>query len=111
MPLVVVATPLAARSRYTKVRDRASFSFALASAAVALDIRGAKIHDARIALGGIATVPWRARAAERALIGRPEAFRQAAAVALDGAVPHGENAFKIELARRTLLRALQRGVS
>src|SRR3954469_25375530 len=59
------ATPLAARSRYTKVRDRASFSFALASAAVALELQGGTIHDARIALGGLATRPWRAVEAER----------------------------------------------
>jgi xanthine dehydrogenase YagS FAD-binding subunit len=108
------ATPLAARSRYTKVRDRASFSFALASAAVALDIRAGTVRDARIALGGVATKPWRAREAERALIGKRaslDSFRRAAAIALDGAAPHGDNAFKIELARRTIVRALQRGAS
>ncbi|HEX4417712.1 MAG TPA: xanthine dehydrogenase family protein subunit M, partial [Kofleriaceae bacterium] len=106
--------PFAAKSRYTKVRDRASFAFALASAAVALDVHGGTIRDARIALGGIATKPWRAREAERALIGqRPthEAFERAAAVALDGATPRDDNAFKIELARRTIVRALQRGIS
>lgn len=105
---------MAARSRYTKVRDRASFSFALASAAVALDLRGTTIRDARIALGGVATKPWRAHEAERALIGRPatlESFRRAAAIAMQGAAPHGENAFKIELGRRTVVRALQRGAS
>jgi xanthine dehydrogenase YagS FAD-binding subunit len=108
------ASPFAARSRYTKVRDRASFSFALASAAVALDIRGGTVRDARIALGGVATKPWRARDAERALIGKPpsvESFRRAAAIALEGATPRDDNAFKVELARRTLLRALQRGAS
>jgi xanthine dehydrogenase YagS FAD-binding subunit len=107
-------SPFAARSRYTKVRDRASFSFALASAAVALDLRGGTIRDARIALGGVATKPWRAKDAERALIGRTatlEAFRRAAAIALDGATPRDDNAFKVELARRTLVRALQRGAS
>jgi len=108
------ASTMAARSRYSKVRDRASFSFALASAAVALDLSGGTIKDARIALGGVATKPWRARDAERALIGRPaslESFQRAAQVALDGARPDRENAFKVELARRTVVRALQRGAS
>jgi xanthine dehydrogenase YagS FAD-binding subunit len=108
------ATPLAARSRYTKVRDRASFSFALASAAVALEVQGGTIRDARIALGGLATRPWRAVDAERWLIGKRAAldsFRRAAAMALDGATPRDDNAFKVELGRRTVLRALQRGAS
>ena len=108
------ATPLAARSRYTKVRDRASFSFALASAAVALEVQGGAIRDARIALGGLATRPWRAVDAERSLIGKRAAldsFRRAAAMALDGAAPRDDNAFKVELGRRTVLRALQRGAS
>ena len=112
--LELPATPRAARSRYTKVRDRASFSFALASAAVALELRGGEIRDARIALGGLATVPWRAREAERFLIGRPagpDSFRRAAAMALDGAAPRDDNSFKVELGRRTVLRALQRGAS
>ena len=97
------------RSHYRKVRDRASYAFALASAAVALDVRRGTVHDVRIALGGVATVPWRSTAAEQALKGKPAtaaAFRAAAEVALTGAVPHGENAFKIELAKRTLVRAL-----
>jgi xanthine dehydrogenase YagS FAD-binding subunit len=108
------ASPLAARSRYTKVRDRASFAFALASAAVALDLHGTTIGDARLALGGVATRPWRAREAEHALIGRTaslETFQRAAAIALEGATPHDDNAFKIELGRRTIIRALQRGAS
>jgi len=112
------ATPFAARSRYTKVRDRASFSFALASAAIALDLSGGPgggtIRDARIAIGGLATKPWRARDAERVLIGQPatlDVFRRASAIALDGAAPRTDNAFKIELGRRTVLRALQRGAS
>jgi xanthine dehydrogenase YagS FAD-binding subunit len=108
------AKPFAARSRYTKVRDRAAFSFALASAAVALDLQGGTIRDARIALGGLATRPWRAVEAERWLIGKPAAldsFRRAAAMALDGAAPRDDNAFKVELGRRTVLRALQRGAS
>jgi xanthine dehydrogenase YagS FAD-binding subunit len=108
------ASPFAARSRYTKVRDRASFSFALASAAVALDVRGGTVRDARIALGGVATKPWRAKDAERALIGKApsiDSFRRAAAIALEGATPRDDNAFKVELARRTIVRALQRGAS
>jgi xanthine dehydrogenase YagS FAD-binding subunit len=101
--------PFARRSLYLKVRDRASYAFALASAAVALDIANGAIRDARVALGGVATKPWRSTAAERALIGRratPAAFRSAADAALRGAVPRRDNAFKIELAKRTLVRAL-----
>ena len=97
------------RSHYRKVRDRASFAFALTSAAVALDVSGGKVRDVRIALGGVGTKPWRSTEAEHALRGQPAtpaAFRAAAGVAVRGAVPHGENAFKIELAQRTLVRAL-----
>ncbi|HEX6536477.1 MAG TPA: xanthine dehydrogenase family protein subunit M [Gemmatimonadaceae bacterium] len=104
------ALPFARRSLYLKVRDRASYAFALASAAVALDVAGGTVRAARIALGGVATKPWRATAAERALVGKPpsrEAFHAAAEVALRGAVPRKENAFKIELAKRTLVRALE----
>lgn len=103
--------PWAARSLYLKVRDRASFAFALASAAVALDVDGGRVRGARIALGGVATKPWRATAAERALEGRPLdewAYREAAEAALTGAVGRGENTFKIELAKRVLMRALGR---
>jgi xanthine dehydrogenase YagS FAD-binding subunit len=101
-----------ARSVYLKVRDRASYEFALASAAVALDLDerdGGRIRDCRIALGGIAGKPWRARQAESALIGkRPgdEAWKAAAEAALAGARAQRHNGFKIELARRTLARAL-----
>jgi xanthine dehydrogenase YagS FAD-binding subunit len=105
------ALPAAARSTYIKVRDRASFAFALASAAVALDIAGKTIREARVALGGVATVPWRAREAESLLAGRTltvDNFQRAATAALAGAKPRGENAFKIELAKRTLVRALQK---
>jgi xanthine dehydrogenase YagS FAD-binding subunit len=103
------ASPFAARSRYVKVRDRASFAFALASAAVALDLRGDTVRDARVALGGVATVPWRSREAERALTGQPasqDSFRRAAAAALEGARPRADNRFKVELAQRTIARAL-----
>jgi xanthine dehydrogenase YagS FAD-binding subunit len=108
------ATPFAARSRYTKVRNRASFSFALASAAVALDLQGGKVRDARLALGGVATKPWRAVDAERWLIGKAatlDSFKRTAAIALEGATPREDNAFKVELERRTIVRALQRGAS
>jgi xanthine dehydrogenase YagS FAD-binding subunit len=108
------ALPFAARSRYTKVRDRASFSFALASAAVALDLQGGKVRDARLALGGVATKPWRAVDAERWLIGKAatlDSFKRTAAIALEGATPREDNAFKVELERRTIVRALQRGAS
>jgi xanthine dehydrogenase YagS FAD-binding subunit len=99
----------ARRSLYLKVRDRASFAFALASAAVAIDLQGGAIRVARVGFGGVGTVPWRSREAERALIGKaPSAatFRAAADAALRGAVPRRDNAFKVELAKRTLVRAL-----
>ena len=105
----VPALAFGARSHYRKVRDRASYAFALASAAVAIDVAHGTVRDVRIALGGVATKPWRSLAAEHALKGKPAttaAFRAAAEVALHGAVAHGENAFKIELAKRTLVRAL-----
>ncbi len=103
------AMPWARRSHYRKVRDRASYAFALASAAVALDVAAGRVRNVRIALGGVGTKPWRSPAAERALVGQPAtaaAFRAAAELALQGAVPHRDNAFKIELAKRTLVRAL-----
>ena len=108
--VTIPASPFAARSRYVKVRDRASFAFALASAAVALEMHGERVGAVRIALGGVATKPWRARAAEAALAGgtlAPAELRHAAEVALAGAVPRGDNAFKPELARRTIVHALQ----
>jgi xanthine dehydrogenase YagS FAD-binding subunit len=107
----VPALRFAKRSTYVKVRDRASYAFALASAAVALDVSHGTIADARIALGGVGTKPWRCRDAEARLMGRPlerSVYREAADVALAGAVPRADNAFKIELAKRTLVRALTR---
>ena len=101
--------PHARRSAYLKIRDRAAFEFALAAAAVGLDMDGGTIRSARIALGGVGTKPWRSRDAERALVGKaatPDTFRAAADAALAGAVPREQNAFKIELAKRTLVRAL-----
>jgi len=103
------ASSLAARSHYIKVRDRASYAFALVSAAVALDAPGGTIRAARIALGGVAHNPWRATSAERFLSGRPaneSSFRRAAELALDGARGYEHNTFKIELAKRTIVRAL-----
>jgi xanthine dehydrogenase YagS FAD-binding subunit len=108
--LVVPVTPLAARSHYLKVRDRASYAFALASAAVALELRGRTVNGARVALGGVATRPWRSREAEQALVGHPAAratFQRAATAALAGARPRGQNRYKIELAQRVLVRALE----
>jgi xanthine dehydrogenase YagS FAD-binding subunit len=101
--------PHAARSSYLKVRDRSSYEFALASAAVGLAIDGGTIRSARVAFGGIGTKPWRARAAEAALIGKaptPHLFRAAAEAELKDARGYGQNDFKIELAKRTLVRAL-----
>ncbi|RUX67009.1 xanthine dehydrogenase family protein subunit M [Mesorhizobium sp. M7A.F.Ca.US.014.04.1.1] len=97
------------RSRYLKIRDRESYAFALASAAVALDMDGETVRSARIALGGVATVPWRAREAEDALQGKvldEAAAQEAAEAAFADARPREHNAFKIPLGKRTLVRAL-----
>ncbi|WP_118134258.1 xanthine dehydrogenase family protein subunit M [Oceanicella sp. SM1341] len=97
------------RSLYLKVRDRQSYEFAVASAAVALDLEGDTVREARVALGGVATVPWRAREAEALLRGRKlteEAARAAAQAAFTEAAPHAHNAFKVELGQETLVRAL-----
>ncbi len=97
------------RSKYLKIRDRESYAYALASAAVALDMDGNTVCDARIGLGGVATVPWRAREAEAALNGQKldEASAMAAAqIAFSRAQGTQENAFKIKLGRETLVRAL-----
>ncbi len=102
--------PFAAKSHYLKVRDRASYEFALTSAAVALDLSNGKINSSRIALGGVATKPWRSLAAEKVLNGavaNAQTFRAAAEAAMAGAKPHKYNAFKIELAKRTIVRALE----
>jgi len=99
-----------ARSRYLKVRDRASYAFALASAAVVLDMDGQTIRAARVALGGVATKPWRATATERALAGHrldEGSLRAAAALAVRDARPLRDNAFKVELAQRAIVRALR----
>ena len=99
----------ARHSTYLKVRDRASFAFALAAAAVALDVQSGTIRGARVALGGVGTKPWRSHEAEHTLIGRPATiatYRAAADAALAAARPQSQNRFKIELAKRTLTRAL-----
>jgi xanthine dehydrogenase YagS FAD-binding subunit len=103
------AAGFAAHARYLKVRERTSYAFAVVSAAAALRIEGGVIAEARLALGGVAAKPWRARAAEAALVGVAActaAFRRAAEAALADAAPSGDNAFKIELARRIAVRAL-----
>ena len=106
--LFVPDAPHAVHSAYLKVRDRSEYEFALASAAVGLDINGGVIRSARIALGGAGTKPWRARFAEAALAGKApttENFRAAAEAEMKSARGHGRNNFKIELAKRTLVRA------
>ncbi|MBR0831034.1 xanthine dehydrogenase family protein subunit M [Bradyrhizobium manausense] len=112
--IVAVRLPPAARgfaahARYLKVRERTSYAFAVVSAAAALRVENGKIAEARLALGGVAAKPWRVRAAEQVLTGAaPNAasFLEAAQLALSGAKPSGDNAFKIELARRIVVRAL-----
>ena len=103
------AATFAAHARYLKLRERTSYAFAVVSAAAALRIERGEIREARLALGAVAAKPWRARAAEQILAGAapsPAAFREAAEDALAEAKPSGDNAFKIELARRILVRAL-----
>jgi xanthine dehydrogenase YagS FAD-binding subunit len=108
--LTLPKTALAARSVYLKARDRASYAFALASAAVALELDGQQIKQARVALGGVASKPWRCLEVEQALTGKPAtraAFDEAAALALRDARTTSDNQFKVPLARRVLARALE----
>jgi xanthine dehydrogenase YagS FAD-binding subunit len=110
----IAAAPWMRRSLFLKIRDRQSYEFALASAAVALDLDGEMVREARLALGGLATIPWRAREAEAALRGKAlnDASVQAvAAAAFAGAKPREHNAFKIELGKRTLARALRQAAA
>jgi xanthine dehydrogenase YagS FAD-binding subunit len=103
------AAAFAAHARYLKVRERTSFAFAVVSAAAGLRIEQGRIREARLALGGVAAKPWRARAAEKILADispGQDVFRRAAAAALAEARPSGDNQFKIELAQRILVRAL-----
>ena len=107
--LVRIPPAPAGRQRYRKVRDRASYEFALVSVAAILDVDRGKISSARVAFGGVAHKPWRSREAEDLLAGQPattETYRRAADAAMDGAVGRGYNDFKIELAKRTLIRTL-----
>ena len=109
LQLPAEATRFAAHARYLKLRDRTSYAFAIVSAAAALDLDKGRIRAARLALGGVAAKPWRARAAEAVLAGATPgkaAFERAAEAALADATPSGGNGFKIDLARRLLVRAL-----
>jgi xanthine dehydrogenase YagS FAD-binding subunit len=108
--ITVRASPAARRSHYLKVRDRASFEFALVSAAAALEMDGRRIRQARVALGGVGTKPWRVPHVEAALAGAnldAVALRRAAALAAAGAQGHGHNDFKIELMQRAIVRAVE----
>jgi xanthine dehydrogenase YagS FAD-binding subunit len=108
--ITVPASATARRSHYLKVRDRASFEFAVVSAAVALDMDGNRIRQARVALGGVGTKPWRVPHVEAALAGAsldPAALRRAAALAAQGAQGRGHNDFKIELMQRAIVRAVE----
>jgi xanthine dehydrogenase YagS FAD-binding subunit len=110
----IPASALAKRSLYLKIRDRQSYEFALASAAVGLDLDGDSIRDARVALGGVATRPWRSHEAEAALRGQPvsdQTIRNAAYAAFAGAQTQSQNGYKPELGRRTLIRALRRAAA
>lgn len=107
--VTVPAAPHARRSVYLKVRERSSYAYALASAAVGLDVQGGQIRSARVALGGVGAQPWRSPEAEKVLTGAPATeatFRAAAAAALQGAQPREHNRFKVELAQNTLVQAL-----
>ena len=108
---VTLSPPVAgSKQLYLKLRDRASYEFALASAAVVLTLASGRVTRARVALGGVGTKPWRSPEAEAALAGQPAeaaSFRRAAEAALRDARPQSENAFKIELAKRCLAHALQ----
>jgi xanthine dehydrogenase YagS FAD-binding subunit len=106
--VVLPSQSIARRSHYLKVRDRVSYEFALASAAVALDLDGRTIRSARLGLGGVATKPWRCVEAEQVLAGQPATeatFQHAADAALAIAIGREHNRFKIELAKRTIVRA------
>ena len=107
---IEVQVPLARRSAYIKIRDRASYQFAVVSAGVVLDLDGDTIREARVAAGGVGTIPWRLPQVEAALKGKtatPETFQAAVANVGNGAVTHSQNQFKIELLKLTTLRALQ----
>jgi xanthine dehydrogenase YagS FAD-binding subunit len=101
---------LSAHSYYLKVRDRASYAFALVSVAAALDIQNGTIQEARLSMGGVAHKPWRLSEAEKALKGKPanlQSFKEAARVAMNGATSHGYNDFKLKLAPNSIVEALK----
>jgi xanthine dehydrogenase YagS FAD-binding subunit len=108
---VVIPVPVAgARSAYVKVAERQAWDFALVSAAVRLTLEGGTVRSVRVALGGVAPVPWRAADAEEALLGQPlskETIARAAAAATEGARPLAQNAYKVELAQGVVRQALQ----
>jgi xanthine dehydrogenase YagS FAD-binding subunit len=108
---VTLPAPVAgSKQAYLKLRDRSSYEFALASAAVVIMVAGGNVTHSRVALGGVGTKPWRSPEAEAALAGQPAdatSFRKAAEAALRDSKPQSENAFKIELAKRCLTHALQ----
>jgi xanthine dehydrogenase YagS FAD-binding subunit len=109
--VVLPPSRFAARSAYVKARDRASYAFALAAAGVALDLDGVTIRQVRICLGGVGTKPWRSREAEQVLTGQAanrDVFVRAASTALQGSKVRPDNAFKVKLAERVLVRALER---
>jgi xanthine dehydrogenase YagS FAD-binding subunit len=102
--------PSSRRARYLKVRDRASYEFALVSAAAALEIGDGLIREARLAVGGVGTRPWRMRVVEKALVGKApdrQVFEAAAQLAIEGARPLSGNYYKLELLPRTIVRALE----
>ena len=107
--ITIPALPAGAKSFYLKLRDRASYEFALASAAIVIKTNGGHIDFVRVAMGGVGTRPWRSLEAERALHGKPVTrahFRAAAEAALQHARPQSQNGFKVELARRCVTHAL-----
>jgi len=112
---VTLPPPIAGSKQvYLKLRDRASYEFALASAAVVMKVDGGNVNYIRIALGGVGTKPWRSPEAEAVLAGKPanaESFRQAADATLRDAKPQSENIFKIELAKRCLVHTLQKAAN
>lgn len=107
--ILVPPLPWAQRSLYLKIRDRESYEFALASVALALDVDGSTVRDARVAVGGVGTKPWNLPNVRDALIGKPldqQHFEAAARVATEGAKPLKNNGFKVELVQKTIIRAL-----
>ncbi len=107
--VVLPSVPFAKSGVYLKLRDRASYAFALISVAAAVEVGGDRIQNARLALGGVAHKPWRPTEAEKFLIGKPanaETFQQAAEIALQGAKPLSHNGFKVELTKRAIKRAI-----